>query len=86
MALGVLDVFIVRGIAVPGTVIVTGFDGIEAGRQSSPRLTTVRQPMVDLGRAAIRAMLSRLANPEQPPISLRLPVKVLLRESSEGPE
>lgn len=86
MALGVLDVFTVRGIAVPGTVIVTGFDGIEAGRQSSPRLTTVRQPMVDLGRAAIRAMLSRLANPEQPPISLRLPVKVLLRESSEGPE
>ena len=63
---------------------MTGFDGIEAGRQSTPRLTTVHQPMVDLGRAAIRALLSRLENRDQPPISLRLPVQVLLRESSEG--
>ena len=84
MALGVLDVFRLRGIRVPEDVIVTGFDGIEAGRQSTPRLTTVHQPMVDLGRAAIRAMLSRLEDREQPPISLRLPVQVLLRESSEG--
>ncbi|TFB53531.1 LacI family DNA-binding transcriptional regulator [Cryobacterium tagatosivorans] len=84
MALGVLDVLRRRGIRVPEDVIVTGFDGIEAGRQSTPRLTTVHQPMVDLGRAAVRAMLSRLDNREQPPISLRLPVQVLLRESSEG--
>ncbi|HEY2555748.1 MAG TPA: LacI family DNA-binding transcriptional regulator [Diaminobutyricibacter sp.] len=84
MALGVLDVFGRRGVRVPEDVIVTGFDGIEAARQSTPRLTTVHQPMVDLGRAAMRAMLSRLENPEQPPISLRLPVEVLLRESSEG--
>lgn len=84
MALGVLDVFRARGIRVPDDVIVTGFDGIEAGRQSTPRLTTVHQPMVDLGRAAVRAMLSRFENRDQPPISLRLPVRVLLRESSEG--
>ncbi|SDK02953.1 transcriptional regulator, LacI family [Cryobacterium psychrotolerans] len=84
MALGVLDVLRRRGIRVPEDVIVTGFDGIEAGRQSTPRLTTVHQPMVDLGRAAVRAMLSRLDKRDQPPISLRLPVQVLLRESSEG--
>lgn len=84
MALGVLDVLRVRGIRVPEDVIVTGFDGIDAGRQSTPRLTTVHQPMVDLGRAAVRVLLSRLENPDQPPISLRLPVQVLLRESSEG--
>lgn len=84
MALGVLDVLRLYGIRVPDDVIVTGFDGIEAGRQSEPRLTTVHQPMVDLGRAAVRALLSRLENRDQPPISLRLPVQVLLRESSEG--
>ena len=84
MALGVLDVLRQHGIRLPDDVIVTGFDGIEAGRQSTPRLTTVHQPMVDLGRAAVRALLSRLENRDQPPISLRLPVRVLLRESSEG--
>ncbi|MBG6059659.1 LacI family transcriptional regulator [Cryobacterium sp. MP_M5] len=85
MALGFLDVFGPAGVRVPEDVIVTGFDGIEAGRLSTPRLTTVHQPMADLGRAAMRAMLSRLQHPDQPPITSRLPVKVLLRESSEGP-
>ena len=84
MALGMLDVFGPAGVRVPEDVIVTGFDGIEAGRLSRPRLTTVHQPMADLGRAAMRAMLSRLEHPDQPPITSRLPVKVLLRESSEG--
>ena len=84
MALGVLEVLRAHGVDVPGEVIVTGLDGIEAGRQSTPRLTTVHQPMVDLGRAAMRVMLSRLEHPDQAPISLRLPVQVRLRESCEG--
>ena len=83
-ALGMLDVLVPAGVRVPEDVIVTGFDGIESGSLSSPRLTTVYQPMVELGRAAIRAMLSRIEHPDQPPITARLPVKVLLRESSEG--
>ena len=85
MALGILDVFRSAGVGVPGDVIVTGFDGLEAGRLSTPRLTTVHQPMVELGRAAMRVMISRLEHPDQPPITARLPVRVLLRESSEGP-
>ncbi|MBC7403555.1 MAG: LacI family DNA-binding transcriptional regulator [Microbacteriaceae bacterium] len=84
MALGIMDVLQARGIRVPEDAIVTGFDGIEDGRMSSPRLTTVQQPMVRLGRAAMRVMRSRLDDPSQPPIAVRLPVKLLLRESSEG--
>ena len=83
-ALGILDILPLRGVRVPEDTIVTGFDGIEEGRLSSPRLTTVQQPMVNLGRAAMWVMRSRLENPQQPPIALRLPVKLLLRESSEG--
>lgn len=80
-ALGVLDVFAAKGIDVPGRVLVTGFDGIEAGRFSRPRLTTVRQPMAELGRAAVRAIVDRLAAPERDPQRVTLPVEVLLRES-----
>lgn len=83
-ALGVLDVLPACGVRVPQDTIVTGFDGIEEGRLSSPRLTTVHQPMVDLGRAAIQVMRRRLEDPRQPPITLRLPVTVQLRESSES--
>lgn len=85
MALGILDVFAERGIRVPDDVIVSGFDGLDAAAESAPRLTTVNQPMEHLGRAAVQAMVSRLARPDQEPIAMRLPVKVLLRESCEGP-
>jgi LacI family transcriptional regulator len=84
MALGILDVFTRVGVRVPEDVIITGFDGIEAARLSSPRLTTVHQPMEDLGRAAVRMMAERLAHPDAAPTTRRLPVTVLLRESSEG--
>jgi LacI family transcriptional regulator len=83
-ALGAMEVLAARGIRVPEDTIVTGFDGIEAGRMSTPRLTTVEQPMARLGRAAMWVMRTRLEDRTQPPIALRLPVKLLLRESSEG--
>jgi LacI family transcriptional regulator len=80
-ALGVLDAFVAHGVDVPGRVAVTGFDGIEAGRFSTPRLTTVRQPMNDLGRVAVRTIVTRLTDPTAPPQRVTLPVEVLLRES-----
>ena len=82
MALGVLDALDAHGVAVPGRVLVAGFDGIDAGRHSTPRLTTVRQPMEDLGRAAVHVLSGRLGDPSQPPLTLRLPVRVLVREST----
>lgn len=83
MALGVIDAARIAEIAVPDALIVTGFDGIDAGRLSTPRLTTVRQPMELLGRAAVQALVRRLADPDRPATSVRLPVEVILRESSE---
>ncbi len=82
MALGVLDVLAARGIRVPEEVLVTGFDGISAGRHSQPSLTTVHQPMADLGRAAIDAITSRILAPDAPRQQLTLQVRVVLRESS----
>jgi LacI family transcriptional regulator len=80
-ALGVLDVLDQHGIRVPEDALVTGFDGIAAGRHSRPRLTTVHQPMVELGRAAVHAITARLDDPALPPQSLTLPVQVVLRDS-----
>ncbi|MGO3885446.1 MAG: LacI family DNA-binding transcriptional regulator [Mycetocola sp.] len=82
MALGVLDAFTAAGVRAPEDVVVTGFDGIDAAASSVPSLTTVRQPMTDLGRAAIQVMARRLEVPDGPPMSVRLPVEVVLRGSS----
>lgn len=61
-ALIALDELRAAGVRVPEQVAVTGFDGILAGRLSSPALTTVRQPMEDIGRAAVRSIARALGD------------------------
>lgn len=85
MALGAMDVFRSAGVRVPDDVLVTGFDGIEAATLASPPLTTIRQPMIDLGRAAVQVLARRLEHPEAPPRTTRLPLQILLRQSSTRP-
>jgi DNA-binding LacI/PurR family transcriptional regulator len=57
IALVVLDWLRQRGIAVPGDVSVTGFDGVPESATSVPPLTTVVQPIVEIGRRATQAIL-----------------------------
>jgi LacI family transcriptional regulator len=85
MALGALDAFRAAGVRVPQDVLVTGFDGIDAAAMSEPRLTTVRQPMIELGRAAVQVLARRLEQPDIAPVLLRLPLEITLRESSLRP-
>ncbi|WP_144873808.1 LacI family DNA-binding transcriptional regulator [Microbacterium sp. 1.5R] len=82
MALGAIDAFRSAGLRVPDDVRVTGFDGIEAAALARPALTTVRQPMIDLGRAAVQLLARRLERPDSAPVTVRLPLRILLRKSS----
>ncbi|HEX7454019.1 MAG TPA: substrate-binding domain-containing protein, partial [Polyangiaceae bacterium] len=60
MALGVLEALAERKIRVPDDVAVVGFDDIEEARFTSPPLTTVRQPLYEQGREAVRLLLSEV--------------------------
>ncbi|XUL85346.1 LacI family DNA-binding transcriptional regulator [Streptomyces galilaeus] len=80
-ALNLMAALARHGVRVPEQVAVTGFDGILAGRVVRPSLTTVRQPMQAMGRAAVDILVDRIADPAGPPVSRRLPVQVVLRES-----
>lgn len=84
-ALAFIDAFLAAGIGVPEKVAVTGFDGIVAGRLSRPGLTTVRQPMELLGRAAVELLVMKLGDPAAEPIHRQLPVSLLLRDSCGCP-
>lgn len=85
MALGAIEAFSSAGVRVPDDVRVTGFDGLEAAALSRPTLTTVRQPMIDLGRAAVQLLARRLEQPDADPMTVRLPLQILVRESSQRP-
>ena len=80
-AFGVIRLLVDSGIRVPEDVIVTGFDGILAGRLMTPRLTTIRQPMEELGRRAVRMLLSRNGKLWEKPEKLILPVRLIVRGS-----
>lgn len=85
LALGVLDLLAARGVPVPERVVVTGFDGILAGRLARPSLTTVRQPMAAMGRLAVQVLVRHAGAPAEEPESHRLPVRVVRRESCGCP-
>jgi DNA-binding LacI/PurR family transcriptional regulator/signal transduction histidine kinase len=60
MALGAIDVLRENGLRVPQDVAVAGFDGIEEGRYLTPPLTTVIQPLGELGSRAVDLLVERM--------------------------
>ncbi|MCG7417396.1 MULTISPECIES: LacI family DNA-binding transcriptional regulator [Microbacterium] len=79
-AFAVLDALAAEGIRVPDDVVVTGFDGTLAARLSSPPLTTVRQPMEAMGRAAAR-ILAGAAGPADRPFDVVFEPRLTVRQS-----
>ena len=71
MAIGGLAVLRKHKLRVPGDVAITGFDDIAAGRHVRPALTTVRQPMRDIGERPSLA-LSTAVNADSPRNAIQL--------------
>jgi DNA-binding LacI/PurR family transcriptional regulator len=57
VALAVMAKARARGISVPGDLSVVGFDGIPEGASSTPPLTTMAQPIAEIGATAARLVL-----------------------------
>ncbi|SIN23190.1 LacI family DNA-binding transcriptional regulator [Micromonospora cremea] len=69
------------GRRVPEDVAVVGFDDIETAAYTEPPLTTVRQPIVEIGRRMTRQLL-RLAAGETIEPAVMLPTELILRDSA----
>jgi DNA-binding LacI/PurR family transcriptional regulator len=69
------------GRRVPDDVAVVGFDDIETAAYTEPPLTTIRQPIVELGRAMTRQLL-RIAAGEPVEQALLLPTELVVRDSA----
>lgn len=81
MALGGIRVIRDARLRVPGDIAVTGFDDIASARHVRPALTTVRQPMRELGGQAVEVLLSRMNERGSPRLALVLPVEAVIRNS-----
>jgi LacI family transcriptional regulator len=84
-AFGVLRAARDAGLVVPRDVSVVGFDDAPEASYVSPALTTVRQPLREMGREAVRQLLGLLADPSRPPTRVVLDTELVIRQSTAPP-
>jgi LacI family transcriptional regulator, galactose operon repressor len=66
-----------RGIRIGSELAVVGYGDMGWARRVSPAVTTLAQPVADIGRRAVQMLLSRIADPDRPPESVHLTPKFL---------
>jgi DNA-binding LacI/PurR family transcriptional regulator len=85
VAIGLLNRFAVRGVAVPGQISVVGYDDIVMSEMASPSLTTLAQSKAQLGRAGVDLLLQFMEDPEQVAVARwELATQLMVRDST-GP-
>jgi DNA-binding LacI/PurR family transcriptional regulator len=82
LALGVLQAAAEIGVAVPKELSVVGFDDSPAAASASPPLTTVAQPMREIGEGTVRLLMQILKDPEAAPEPVTLPHILTVRSST----
>lgn len=81
MAHGALRTLREAGRRVPDDVAVVGFDDIEMAQYTEPPLTTVRQPIVEIGREMARQLIRIAAGQQIEPVVV-LPTELVVRDSA----
>ena len=84
VAVGVLQAAAARGLRVPRDLSVTGFDDIDVSRATTPQLTTVSQPLQEMGRVAVTMLMRQLEGHTLDALSIELATELIVRGSS-GP-
>ena len=85
MALGLLRAFAEAGRAVPGDVLVAGFDDVPEAEFYSPPLTTVRQDFATVGRKSVEMLISRIEDTAEDPVDdqpILVPAQLIVRQST----
>ena len=84
LAVGALRAIKDFGLDVPRDISLFGYDDIPLSKYLVPRLSTASKDGEKIGREATRLLLARLQDPDRPPQQVRLPARLVLREST-GP-
>ncbi|MEV7806970.1 substrate-binding domain-containing protein [Microbispora sp. NPDC088329] len=82
IALGVLEAARARGLRVPEDLSIVGFDDTQIARMASPPLTTVRQPLREMGAVAVRTALRLAAGERVESHHVELATELVVRGSS----
>jgi LacI family transcriptional regulator len=84
VAVGALRAADDRGLRVPQDLSVTGFDDLDLSRATRPTLTTVRQPLQEMGRLAVTLLMRIIAGHDLEALHVELATDLIVRGST-GP-
>ena len=84
VAVGALAAARQRGLRIPEDLSVTGFDDIDLAQATDPMLTTVRQPLAEMGRIAVSLLIRLLENRRLDALHVELATELVIRGST-GP-
>jgi len=84
VAVGVLQAAAARGIRVPEDLSVTGFDDIDVAGAATPQITTVRQPLQEMGRMGVTMLMRVLNGHDAEALHIELATE-LVERASTGP-
>jgi LacI family repressor for deo operon, udp, cdd, tsx, nupC, and nupG len=85
LAIGAYRALAEAGMRVPHDISIMGFDNIEASAYTTPPLTTVNQPFLQLGQEAFSLLMRMLDGEQANPSNVLLPAEIVIRESTGAP-
>ena len=80
-AVGAMNAVFDKGYSVPNDISVAGFNDVKIARMYRPKLTTVHQPLYDMGAVAIRMVIKMINGEEIEEKKVELPHRIEERES-----
>jgi LacI family transcriptional regulator len=86
MAFGVMEAVRDHHLRIPEDISIVGFDDVPQATQVHPPLTTVRQPLEQMGRAAAQLLLELIQEPDRLPPRIELPTELAIRATTQKPK
>lgn len=71
-----------HGLTIPDDIAIIGFDDQPIAELLDPQLTTIRQPVNQMGEKAVELIIGLLNNPEKRISSFELPIELVIRKST----
>ena len=80
-AFGAMDATRECGLRIPDDISIIGFDDIPQASFVYPKLTTIRQPLEQMGQVAVKMLLERIEDQSRPPQRVALATQLIIRDS-----
>jgi LacI family transcriptional regulator len=84
-AIGAIQAARARGLRVPEDLSIVGFDDVESATVVTPKLTTVRQPLAEMGRTGVSLLMRLLDGERFETLHVELATRLVVRESTAPP-